>query len=212
MSEPIIANDLVLLTTFIRHDSYARLAAVTYAADDATLNASAQVWADVFQANFADDWKDNLDNQAVILRTDVIKGDGTSTFTVGSSTAAGTRGTASMSALPPNCAALVRKQTAVGGRKNRGRLYMPWILNEGSVDQMGNIDNSDVLSYQSDADDWLDHFDDAGAGGMVIANRVYDLPWDNPARKLVSIDMGPVVTALVVEPIIATQRRRLVRS
>jgi hypothetical protein len=49
------------------------------------------------------------------------------------------------------------------------------------------------------------------AGSMVIANRLYDLPWDNPNRQLLAVVSGPVVTALVASPIAATQRRRMPR-
>jgi hypothetical protein len=212
MADPTYQNDLVLLTTFIKHDSLTRMAEVTYALNDNTVNISAQAWADGCQSSFADNWKDNLDSQAVVFKTTALKGDGTSTFTTGESTAAPTRGLASQSSLPPNCAALVRKHTDVGGRKNRGRIYLPWFVNEGSVDELGNIDSADVASFQSDADDWLSDLESGGDQEFVIANRVYDRPWDQPGRKLTAVNIGEHVTALIVESVLATQRRRMPRS
>jgi hypothetical protein len=146
----------------------------------------------------------------VILKTITLKGDGTSTFTTGESTAAGTRGTAPFSAAPANCAQLVRKLTAFGGRKNRGRLYLPWSINEGLVDEIGSIDATFTSDTQAKVDDWRDAIVDLGAT-MVIANRVYDRPWNQPNRQLVSVDMGEEVIGLTVDQMMATQRRRMPR-
>jgi hypothetical protein len=212
MPDPTYANDLVLCNTFIAHSGLARMAEVTYAIDDATRNASAQQWADDAQSLFADNLKSRLDTDASIVKTLTLKGDGTSTFTTGESTAAPTNGTGAFSSVPANTAILVKKVTGVGGRRNRGRCYFPWMLNEGTVDEIGNIDPSWVSDTQAKMDDWLDALAGGDSNGMVIANRTYDLPWNDPRRVLVSVEMGPVVTALVVESIAATQRRRMPRS
>lgn len=45
-------------------------------------------------------------------------------------------GTGAGSGLPNNCATLVKKSTALGGRRNRGRMYFPTPL-EGEVDGAG---------------------------------------------------------------------------
>ena len=210
MPDPTYANDLVLANTFIQHDGLARQAEVTYAVNDASVNWSAQQWADALQNVFQDNLKTRIDTDAVIVKTTTLKGDGTSTFTTGESTASGTRGTAPFSAAPANCAQLVRKITAFGGRKNRGRMYLPWSINEGLVDEIGSIDATFTADTQAKLDDWRDAITDTG-GHLVIANRVYDRPWNQPNRQLVSVDMGEEVIGVPVDSMMATQRRRMPR-
>ena len=48
--------------------------------------------------------------------------------------------TGTFTTVPNNCAVLVRKQTAAGGRRNRGRMYLPpFMLPEGDVTPTGVI-------------------------------------------------------------------------
>jgi len=209
MANPTYENDLVLLSTFIRFASNTRLAELTYAVNDAGANLSAQEWADAAQNVFQTAWKGTLSDSAVIEYTTALKGDGTSTFTVGRSTAAGTAGTDSGTKTPSNCALLIRKNTAFGGRENRGRMYIPWLTNKADVGTTGIISGGDVSSFQSDADTFLGGLAAGADNYMCIANRHFNLPWDNPDRRLVSVTKGPEVTSLVVESVIATQRRRL---
>src|ERR1043165_5530579 len=139
MPDPTYANDLVLCNTFIAHSGLARMAEVTYAIDDATRNASAQQWADDAQSLFADNLKSRLDTDASIVKTLTLKGDGTSTFTTGESTAAPTNGTGAFSSVPANTAILVKKVTGVGGRRNRGRCYFPGISTKARAVETGKI-------------------------------------------------------------------------
>lgn len=210
MPDPVYENDLVLAVTHIKRSDMTREAVVTYALNDATLNYSAQAWAVGLQAIFANRWKSQLDTASAILRTTTIKGDGTSTITTGESTAAPTAGTNAMSSLPPNCAILLRKITGVGGRRNRGRVYLPFMLNEGEVDETGAISAGVKTDVNAAAALWLADLAD-GDGYMCIANRTYDVAWDVSPRHLVSVEMGPEVTSLLCEPTIATQRKRMPR-
>lgn len=211
MPLPTYDNDLVLANVFIAHDSYARMAQITFAMNDHTVNNSAQQWADGIFGTVSSDLKTRLDSNAAFIKCTTLKGDGTSTFTTGESTATAVQGTAPISSVTPQVAMLVRKLTGFGGRINRGRMYLPWMLNEGTVDELGVIDPS----WVSDTQDKIDlMFTDLTAGGdqtVVIANRVYDLPWSDSRRKLTAVHSGNEVTAMLVENICATQRRRLVR-
>lgn len=59
-------------------------------------------------------------------------------------------GTNSTNPMPLNCAILCNKTTAVGGRKGRGRMFLPPTLGtELDVDGAGNIAPSAVAVYQS---------------------------------------------------------------
>ncbi len=104
--------------------------------------------------------------------------------------------------LPPNVAVVVNKLTALGGRRNRGRLFWPSIP-EGDVDSLGLISIARRDAYQVVFDALLSNLE--GGGGfsqntdaMVI---FHTLPPATPT----------VVESLRVERLVGTQRRRLRR-
>jgi len=106
----------------------------------------------------------------------------------------------------PNCALLVKKQTATGGRRGRGRNYIPWVLLDAAVDDVGNVDSGSLAVRQSDAEDWLEDLELGTTGSyatpMVI---LHDSSGSGPEPA------PSVVTALQVDSRIANQRRRLGR-
>lgn len=212
MADPTYENDLLLCSTFIRHDSLAREAVVTYALDLHGEGGGAQGFADRLQGNFTDNWAAQLDTNAVITRTTTLLGNGTSVFTTGESSSAGVRGLTSHDSIPSNSAVLVKKLTGLGGRRNRGRMYMPWMVGHNEVDELGNIDSGELGDIQTIADAWQADVEDGGFQALVIAQRFYDRAWNVAGRRLVSVEgsTNPVST-LVVEPMIATQRRRMPR-
>jgi len=211
MANPTYQNDLVLCNVFFKHDLITREAEITFALNDNTANVSAQGWADAVFALAGTVFAPQLDTAAQIMRATTLKGDGTSTFTTGISTGASVRGTNAMSSTTPNCAILVKKNTGFGGRENRGRMYLPFMMNEGEVDEAGNIS----AGVQGDINDMMQTFiDDVEGGGdqeLVIANRTYDAPWNVKPRHLTHVAIGEHVTSITCEPVIATQRRRMPR-
>ncbi len=198
---------LVLVTHHFKHAAMTREAVVTFAFNDVT-STTAQQSADNLQALAADNFDNYLDSSAQLMRTTTLKGNGSTSFTVGTSTALPRTGTNPISGAPPNTAVLVQKRTALGGRKGRGRVYFPWSLNESEVDETGKIGVTYVSGFQNSMDAYLFGY----GGAMVIANRLYDLPWTNPARQLLAVTKGAVVTALIVSNMAATQRRRMPRT
>lgn len=108
-------------------------------------------------------------------------------------------GTAAGGQTPPqNCAMLVKKKTALAGRRNQGRLYMPPShLGEGQVNSAGVLDTAVVTSWQGR---WNAFFADSQAGGNYELVLLHSLP-----------GLGDVIplTSFVVDPVLATQRRRL---
>lgn len=106
-----------------------------------------------------------------------------------------TTGTKSGSPLPTNCAFLASKGTATGGRKGRGRWFIPpFMLGESGVDGNGIIDSGILPTLQG----YLD---------AVMA-------------QFVTLDLHPVllhstagtpapITALTLQSQLATQRRRM---
>lgn len=111
-------------------------------------------------------------------------------------TATPVAGTQAGTALPQNCAVLFRKLTAVGGRRGRGRGFIPGIP-EGNVTPNGSL----TTAYRTTA---------IAAVQQVLTDLV-------ATAEVTSLqlfhDTAPfqptLITSLEVQPVIATQRRRL---
>lgn len=104
-------------------------------------------------------------------------------------------GTASGATAPPNCAVLVRKLTARGGRKGRGRMFLPpCVRTETDIDALGNFDAA-----------WASAFDAklalSLADMVTTGNNMYLLHEDGTAPN--------EVTALSTQLLLGTQRRRM---
>lgn len=108
-------------------------------------------------------------------------------------------GSVTDSCVPSNCALLVAKNTALGGRRFRGRFFAPpSFLNEGAVDQSGNIVAANVTALQTQ---W-----DAVRSGMV-AVQLEPMLFHQGA----SAPAPTPITSFTVQSQIATQRRRMRR-
>lgn len=108
-----------------------------------------------------------------------------------------TTGTGTGSPLTTNTAILGKKNTARGGRKGRGRFFIPGIqVSEIDVDETGLILEAERVKVQITWDSWLS----AQAATPFLP-------------VLLHSDGGPgdSITSLTIEPIVATQRRRLRR-
>jgi hypothetical protein len=103
-------------------------------------------------------------------------------------------------ALPPNCAVLARKTTARGGRRGRGRMYIPWCVAETGVDEAGQIAGANRTPINT------------ALAAFLTALGVNTVPMvllHNPG--LTAPGAPNTVLTLVADPLIATQRRRLGR-
>lgn len=123
----------------------------------------------------------------------VAEGSDPGTIQYASTTGAGVGGNATTAATP-NVAYLFKKLSLLGGRVNRGRMYVPGVT-EGSVDAIGTVDSGTLAAGQTAANTFL--------GALVTQT--------NPMVLLHSdelLDPTPV-TNLVFQQLAATQRRRL---
>ncbi len=107
---------------------------------------------------------------------------------------------ATISPPPNNTAILVQKRTSRGGRKGRGRMYLPPAsLHEPNVGATGDITGVTLTAHQTWADEVL--------AAMDLASQ--------PMVLLHSEEAGAIapdpVTSLSVQPKVATQRTRLRR-
>jgi hypothetical protein len=97
-----------------------------------------------------------------------------------------------------NSAVLIQKRSGVPGRTNRGRMYIPGWLFEGSTNPLGIIDAARVTTLQG------------------LANTMWStLDGATPQRAMVILHTPPsteaqrTVLTLTVDNRVATQRRRL---
>lgn len=118
--------------------------------------------------------------------------------------ASGNTGAGSGTYLPQNCALLIQKRSGVGGRRNRGRMYVPLILGESAVDNVGVIQASQVTALNTTLSTFMD----------ILQNGAEPAGMPTPPVILHSDDTGTPppptpITSMQVSPLLATQRRRL---
>lgn len=104
--------------------------------------------------------------------------------------------------VPPNCAILVAKRTAFIGRHYRGRMFLPAGHGvESEITDQGTLAGAIVTGMNNDFDSLL------GAMGVDSINPVLFHQYD-PVLLQEPLDPTPI-TALHVQSLLATQRRRL---
>lgn len=107
----------------------------------------------------------------------------------------GNAGTDTSQALPGNTALLVRKNTAVGGRRGRGRMYIPGIT-EAESPGGGTVLSTFVTGMQTACATFLGHLSSASLP-MVLLHSDATAP--------------TLVTSLTVESVFGSQRDRMRR-
>lgn len=133
-------------------------------------------------------------NSYTFERVDVTIG--TPTGPVLGTTSVAVTGTAAFNPAPANCAILVRKTTARGGRRGRGRnFWPPMFVDEGNVGPSGTIAAAQVTAL-----------------GILLASTIIALNATNyPAFLLHDVsEIAPdAVTSWPLQTRLATQRTRL---
>lgn len=114
-------------------------------------------------------------------------------------------GTLSGQLYAANSAALVRKSTGRAGRKHRGRFYLPWCLLETAVDEKGMFTGASWTALNTACTSFFNHIKTgsapatAGADMFILHDDLAKPPIPPPTE----------ITALVLDNMIATQRRRM---
>jgi len=138
-------------------------------------------------------WRDSFD---IVTATDCaftfceIRTSDDLVFTSTSPPAGGTVGGGS---VPPNSAYLLKKVTSLGGRKHRGRSYIPGVPREW-VDGAGAISTTHQVLVQNAANAFLDFL-----GGLDVSMQLLHTGPETPDE----------VVSWVAQQLLATQRRRL---
>lgn len=109
-------------------------------------------------------------------------------------------GTNTITSNPASVAALLRKNTALGGRRGRGRMFFPWCIDDAMVDERGAI-NSAVVTTLTNAGTAFVGALTTGNCSMFLLHRAGQTPTAAPTQ----------VTSMTCDPIIGSQRRRLGR-
>ena len=104
------------------------------------------------------------------------------------------------SSVAANTALLLHKRTARGGRRGRGRMYVPWALPTTNVDEGGTVLAASIAGLQSKASAFLTALNTNTVPMVVLHDPGITAP-------------GPpnLVTTLLVDNRVGTQRRRLGR-
>ncbi len=193
----------------IKHAALARSAYVTWglAITDVPTVAVANSITDCFDVSFGT----RMDNETTFGPSTLRVGQdgGEALVVVGSTTDTGDVNQESISA---NCALLVHKRTSRGGRRGRGRMYVPWCLPESSLDQAGRILSAELALLQTEADDFLAALIALPTVDAMVVLHSESRPPESGGPPVPSIPGLPnVVTSLQCDAIIGTQRRRLGR-
>lgn len=116
-------------------------------------------------------------------------------------------GTAVNPCPPSNCSVLLKKKTAMGGRQNTGRMFLPaGYLTEIAVGALGDLAAGALTAFADNAAQFLENLTDSTPGVInELTNFVPQLLHSNPLT-----DPTPI-TSLVPDRLIATQRQRMRR-
>jgi lipoprotein-anchoring transpeptidase ErfK/SrfK len=208
VSIPTIELGLGLVVQPLLRTDMSRAALVTFALNVSGVPslAVAQDAVDDFSNNFLANMGGPLDAEVQMLPASIRLGDGSTTpFEATTTNSVATGGTAYTSASP-QVAVLVKKNTGLGGKQNRGRTYMPWWVSTAYIAENGNLDSTAVANLQTDADTFLTQLT-TDTIPMCIAHRVFTISGGKPV--LTAYHTGPLVTSFKVESVVATQRRRV---
>lgn len=206
-SELLIPPGFAQLSIPMRHTGLSRAAVVTFGIEYSE--------ADTPYANILDwvlqQWGETL---GATVDSEVTQGPIEGRFGVTGGEPIGIVGTdtftsISVDARPPaQVALLIKKSTNRGGRRGRGRMFLPWAVNETSVSELGVVEAGTLSDFQDAADAFLLAIGTAsgedGPNPMFLLHVQSDEQSTTPG-------VPNVVSALEVQALVATQRRRLAR-
>nr|CRY97748.1 hypothetical protein [uncultured prokaryote] len=174
---------------------------VTYGTDFDLTDFTAVETASGHANAFADTWRSYLDTTSEVRGAQLTIGSDGGNYTIYGATEVSGAGTSTAQRLPQNCATLIRKITDRPGRAGKGRVFLPGMLAEASVDQVGVITSTALTLLQTQCNTWITNL--TGTGTTAYTMHVL-----HNAGIPGGTTPSPVV-ALQPDGVIATQRRRL---
>jgi hypothetical protein len=185
----------------LAHSSSPRKATVTFGVKAQTGGALNPAAADRLTTIWDNRIGTGLATEVTIGPTELIVGQdgGVNLVVVGTTTQTGA---SASDKAPSNCALLMQKRTARGGRRGRGRCYIPWYVSDNDVVETGAITAASIATANQAFFNLLADIEaDASFESMVVLHSSGASATGDP----------DVVTSLLADPTIATQRRRLGR-
>lgn len=163
---PVIPPGFADVSIPIQHDLVQRTAYTTWGVEVEVGGGDPDSVANDLQTIWNDTIRTLLDSQCRTGPLRVTIGQDGSDPTVGFGPRSDPGGRAT-SGPSPAIALLVRKRTGLGGRRNRGFMYLPWATGESQIDEGGNIGGGEITTWNA----VLDSFHGSLAAGgfpMVI--------------------------------------------
>lgn len=195
----IIPPGFVEISIPLKNAALTRSAYVVFGCAETEGDPDPVVIAGAVQNIFATTLGAGIDNQVTIGPTRAAIGQDGGDPIVGFATGTAVGGS-NIESLPPANAVVYRKNTATGGRRGRGFMYIPWQITRASVSEGGNIEASAVTSRTTAANNFLTALNGANLP-MVLLH--------SPGVSAVP-DPTPVTT-MVCTPVISHQVRRQTR-
>lgn len=195
----IIPTGFAQATIPLNHVAVVREAVTTFGVDSSNAGGDYEGLADGIMTVWEAEVAPILDADVTAGPVELAVGQdgGENLVAVGSTTSVGNR---VISTVSPNVAVLVRKRTARGGRRGRGRMYVPWAAQDSAVDEAGTINPTEMGLLQGAFADFLTALNANAADMYLLHNEGLSTP-----------GAPNLVTTLSVDNLVATQRRRLGR-
>jgi len=187
----------------VRHTLMARPAFFTFGVDPSTADAADVASRIGLSLNASGSLVSRFDNNTTVGPVTVRMGQDGGEALVYVSTVTYTGGSGG-SSVPPNVAVLVHKRTTRGGRRGRGRMFLPWWAQIADVDEKGTIAAATQTFMQTCLNTFLTDLNTRAVPMVVLHEPGKPPPAPQPG-------LPDLVTALYLDPTVATQRRRLGR-
>lgn len=178
---------------------YTRPAVTTWGLDISANVYDAESMANGFHEMYTTAFLPRTDSNVTLRNARIIVGQDAPDPIIGTSVLT-TAGTSSRASTPPALALMISTPTGLGGRRNRGRKYIPWAVAESDVDEYGTIGSTTITAWNGSC--------------IQFVNELADNQWD--LVLLHGAGSSPVpaptpITGLAPNPIIRTQKQRQAR-
>lgn len=182
-----------------RHSALARPALIVFGVNFGETFSDETVTS--IQGAYHDNFGPVIDNSVTIGPTYARAGQssGDPLVFIADSTAAGEASRSD--SLNPGQAVLMHKRTARGGRRGRGRMYVPWAIGDDSIDEVGLLSSGAVSAFNTRGAGFLADLDEGPGCPMVVLHAEGSSSPGSPNE----------VHSLTVDPLVGSQRRRLGR-
>lgn len=155
--------------------------------------------ANQLQGAYVDAFSPGIDSNVTIRASRLTIGQDAADPIVATATSS-SPGQAVRESVPPSLAVMLDLHTNLGGRRNRGRKYVPWASSDGSVSEQGALEASAISGWNTRAANFITRLETLDASPVILhGTGVTSVPAPTP------------VTSITCNPVIRTQRNRQTR-